>query len=163
MPDPRVAFYEALQRLITPYPKEDLGGDLPPVAHPPPFRPPTTVIGSPELAQEVERLFRFMPELRGRADQVVQGPTLDSMEQAMAQGKDPTQGYPAGIGGITRHNLHGTDAEVSIDPSFHGDQLRNTLAHEIAHTAGVGDDWAYPIGDAWEQLRYDAMKKALVK
>jgi hypothetical protein len=163
MPDPRVAFYEALQRLIAPYPKEDLGGDLPPVAHPPQFRPSTTVVGSPELAQEVERLLRFMPELRGRADRVTQGPTRGSIEEAIDRGKDPTQGYPAGLGGITIHQPHGTGADVSIDPSFHGDQLRNTLAHEIAHTAGVGEDWAYPIGDAWEQLRYEAMKKALVK
>lgn len=123
----------------------DVGEDLPPVARAPMYRPQTEVVGSPDVARSVDRLFTQVPDMRGRATKIIHGPNETVFNQLRYSG--------FGDNDYAQTNLNGNftftgpnKGEVTINPrlipgeenEFGG--FASTLAHEMGHAAGLPED-----------------------
>jgi len=134
-------------RPLPPY-MQDMGPDLPAVTKPPMYRPQSEVRGGPEFANTVEKLFNDVPDMRGRAPVITNGPNEARFRVMANSGFKPWSYGDTSIMGET--TLMGPQYNhVTVSPKMSQDMNRETLAHEMGHVAGVDHGSAI---DALEKL-----------
>ena len=122
---------------------------------PPRFRPDPLVIGQPDKARSVNQLLNYVPDLKNeQTHRILMGPTQPVVDNMLASGLSVTD-YP-------RSNLLGVfhipTGDISINPGFQydnskagsrgwtyqdPDEFSTTVAHELMHGRGFGEDAAY--------------------
>lgn len=128
-----------------------MGEELPPVSRAPQFRPETEVRGTPEFARGIDRMFKGVPEMKGRASVIQDMPTEGALALMARSGFRPHEFGDTNLLGIT--NLH--NRQVGINPTLDPDALSTTadsdthetkeefyptVTHELSHLVGVGHD-----------------------
>ena len=161
--DPRLA---ALRELLNVRPKvEEYGGNedifpklptgLPPVAKPPIFRPYPKVVGSPQLARDLDSLLKVAPELQGQLKSVdVMGPHFFQMiaDRGNNLATQLNSPWATNLGGVTNRETKEVEMNPILMPITHTNihdplsidepagsetyEQLPTLAHELAHAAG---------------------------
>lgn len=121
----------------------------PPPGVPYPFRP-DPFVNNPDVQALLHKILTAAPEIAPRLRNVQVGPTRDILSE-LPDTIAPDQFQDTNLLGVT--NMKTKD--VTLNPRLvrkipQGISLDNTLAHELAHVAGKEDDWAYPIGEAFE-------------
>jgi hypothetical protein len=114
--------------------------NLPPVPRPALFRADTPVIGSPDFAKTVKKVFDLVPERVGRQKNIRQGPNKGVMERIEKGLPHLTRNTDYGFSDTNLDGLYDRRTkDIAINPTLKGRDLMITLAHEIAHSAGYNE------------------------
>jgi hypothetical protein len=135
--------------LPLPY-QADVGADLPPVNHPPLFRPPTEVVGGTEFARGVNQYLNEFPDLQGRATKITHGPNAGVIEMLLDSRLSPYDYFDSSLMGTTNRISNAVTLNPSLIPNT-GD-FDETLGHELGHVAGFHE------GRAMEDLEQRARR-----
>lgn len=126
---------ESLYNMLNQRPEgESVGDGLPPVPHPPSYRPYPEVIGNHDLRTNVDELLRFAPELQGRVKRISHAPNSGVIREMSESGINPINFEHTNLLGLTSH---GGGQEIFINPR--APDQKGTLWHEATHAVG-GDE-----------------------
>lgn len=100
--------------------------------------PPT--VGDPNFLQEVREAQRAVPY--GDVNKIVQGNTEGSIGSLIESGFKPEDFPLTNLFGV----YNKVDKSIGINPRVFGDDLRETLIHELAHSRGLREKKAGEIG-----------------
>lgn len=123
------------------YRTSEPNGQLPSVPHPSMFQADPVVVGSPEMATLAKLLYDQDPRTKAGIKRIIAGPNED-VEALLEDGSFGSKNYGnASLYGTFNHRTR----DMTVNPelsavSSYEPTLFETLAHELTHAAGYGED-----------------------
>ncbi len=132
---------------------EEISPDLPRVNHPPSWRTPPLVVDASDkktLEPALNDVLRFAPEARGKLKTISYGPTPGAIRALMSSDLFGTNPANTNMAGLT-NKIGGDEIYVNPNQDYDPVELRNTVAHELAHAQGAGEWQAQEAGERFQR------------